>query len=38
MDDVQYIDGSLAETFSGKVASAGKAKKIWKNIFKGKRK
>ena len=38
MDDVQYIDGSLAETFSDKVASAGKAKEIWNNIFKGKRK
>jgi len=34
MDDVQYVDSSLAETISDKVASVGKAKGIWKRLFR----
>jgi hypothetical protein len=35
MNDVQYMDGTLAETISEKVASVGKAKGLWKGLFKG---
>jgi hypothetical protein len=35
-DDVQYIDGSIAETVSSKISSVGKAKGIWKKLFKPK--
>jgi len=38
MDDVQYVDGALAETISDKVASVGKAKGFLKKLFKTERK
>lgn len=38
MNDVQHVDGSLAETISEKVAAVGKTKKIWNRLFKRNRK
>jgi hypothetical protein len=34
MDDIQFVDSSLAETITGKMASVGKAGTIWKRLFK----
>jgi len=36
MDNVQYVDSTIAETFS-EVASVEKAKGIWKRLFKSKK-
>jgi len=36
MNDVQYVDGSLAETLSGKVASVSKTRNIFEKLFKRK--
>lgn len=33
-DDVQYVDSTLAGTISEKVVSVGKAKGLWKRMFK----
>lgn len=38
MDNVQYVDGGIAETISDKVASVGNAKRIWKRMFQSKKK
>ena len=34
MSDVQYMDSTLAETISEKVASVGKAKTLWRRLFR----
>lgn len=34
MGDVQYVDSSLAETITGKMASVSKAGNLWKRVFK----
>lgn len=34
MDDVQYVDSSLAETITGRMASVGKARGLWKRLFR----
>lgn len=36
MDDVQYVDGTLAETITEKMASVRKTNQLWKRIFKKK--
>lgn len=37
MDDIQYVDGALAETLSGKMTTVGKAKGFWKRMFRSKK-
>lgn len=34
MDDVQFVDGSLAETISDSVAQVSKAGRLWKRLFR----
>lgn len=34
MDDVQFVDSSLAETISETVAQAGQAKNVWNKLFR----
>jgi Kef-type K+ transport system membrane component KefB len=34
MNDLQYVDGTLAKTISDKITSAGKAREFWKRMFK----
>jgi Kef-type K+ transport system membrane component KefB len=34
MDDVQFVDGSLAQTISGSVAQVSKAGRLWKRLFR----
>jgi hypothetical protein len=37
MNDVQFVDSSLAETITNKVARVGKAKNIWMRWLSGKK-
>ncbi len=34
MDDVQFVDGSLAQTISGGVSQVGKAGKLWRRLLR----